>query len=379
MSREYYARYELERKRREALKRKQAAETAEKLLNKYQAQLEEMIAKGFRGYIPDEIARLEADLARIRQDLIDDRPIQARDASQRVGAYIGSLDVIANTAIAQYERAERLRSEQEKARAASRGRSLLDAYYEMVGEIEDVVVANLAAPALDDIHAQIERDGDTRFTESGLRKAVSDAVAEARSRAGAFKAAEEERRQRACLTSRIEDIDLLVRKANIEDADAAASFAARIDRIKLAMEVEHPDNADLEEAISSLGSDLEAQEVSEAARREAVKAIYRQLKSQEFTVERPKRFVSDGSDYVRIVARRPSGKQAICEIGSDGSIRYRFDKYEAMTCLKDIERFNVDLESIYSLSLSDERVLWSNPDRLTKDANRADNDNRRSL
>lgn len=379
MSREYYARYELERKRREALKRKQAVETAEKLLNKYQAQLEGMIAKGFRGYIPDEIARLEADLARIRQDLIDDRPIQARDASQRVGAYIGSLDVIANTAIAQYERAERLRSEQEKARAASRGRSLLDAYYEMVGEIEDVVVANLAAPALDDIRAQIERDGDTRFTESGLRKAVSDAVAEARSRAGAFKAAEEERRQRACLTSRIEDIDLLVRKANIGDADAAASFAARIDRVKLAMEVEHPDNADLEEAISSLGSDLEAQEVSEAARREAVKAIYRQLKSQEFTVERPKRFVSDGSDYVRIVARRPSGKQAICEIGSDGSIRYRFDKYEAMACLKDIERFNVDLESIYSLSLSDERVLWSNPDRLTKDANRADNDNRRSL
>lgn len=379
MSREYYARYELERKRREALKRKQAVETAEKLLNKYQAQLEGMIAKGFRGYIPDEIARLEADLARIRQDLIDDRPIQARDASQRVGAYIGSLDVIANTAIAQYERAERLRSEQEKARAASRGRSLLDAYYEMVGEIEDVVVANLAAPALDDIRAQIERDGDTRFTESGLRKAVSDAVAEARSRVGAFKAAEEERRQRACLTSRIEDIDLLVRKANIGDADAAASFAARIDRIKLAMEVEHPDNADLEEAISSLGSDLEAQEVSEAARREAVKAIYRQLKSQEFTVERPKRFVSDGSDYVRIVARRPSGKQAICEIGSDGLIRYRFDKYEAMTCLKDIERFNVDLESIYSLSLSDERVLWSNPDRLTKDANRADNDNRRSL
>lgn len=89
--------------------------------------------------------------------------------------------------------------------------------------------------------------------------------------------------------------------------------------------------------------------------------------------------MSDGSDYVRIVARRPSGKQAICEIGSDGLIRYRFDKYEAMTCLKDIERFNVDLESIYSLSLSDERVLWSNPDRLTKDANRADNDNRRSL
>ncbi len=379
MSREYYARYELERKRREALEKKRAAETAEKLLNKYQAKLEEMVTKGFRGYIPDEVARLEADLGRIRQDLIDDRPIQARDASQRVGAYIGSLDVIANTAIAQYERAERLRSEQEKARVASMGRSLLETYYEMVGAIDDAVVANIAAPALEDIRAQIERDGEARFTESGLKKALAEAVAEAKSRAKAFKAAEEEKRQHACLVSRIEDIDLLVREANIEDTETAASFAVRINRIKLALEEKQPDSEHIEEAIASLGSELEAQEVSEAARREAVKAIYRQLKSQEFTVERPKRFVSDGSDYVRIVARRPSGKQAICEIGSDGSIRYRFDKYEAMTCLKDIERFNVDLESIYSLSLSDERVLWSNPDRLTKDANRADNDNRRSL
>lgn len=379
MSREYHAHYELERKRREALEKKRAAETAEKLLNKYQAKLEEMVAKGFRGYIPDEVARLEADLGRIRQDLIDDRPIQARDASQRVGAYIGSLDVIANTAIAQYERAERLRSEQEKARVASMGRSLLETYYEMVGAIDDAVVANIAAPALEDIRAQIERDGEARFTESGLKKALAEAVAEAKSRAKAFKAAEEEKRQHACLVSRIEDIDLLVREANIEDTETATSFAVRINRIKLALEEKQPDSEHIEEAITSLGSELEAQEVSEAARREAVKAIYRQLKSQEFTVERPKRFVSDGSDYVRIVARRPSGKQAICEIGSDGSIRYRFDKYEAMTCLKDIERFNVDLASIYSLNLSDARVLWSNPDRLTKDANRAANDDRRSL
>lgn len=379
MSREYYAHYELERKRRKALEKKRAAETAEKLLNKYQAKLEEMVTKGFRGYIPDEAARLEADLGRIRQDLIDDRPIQARDASQRVGAYIGSLDVIANTAIAQYERAERLRSEQEKARVASMGRSLLETYYEMVGAIDDAVVANIAAPALEDIRAQIERDGEARFTESGLKKALAEAVAEAKSRAKAFKAAEEEKRQHACLVSRIEDIDLLVREANIEDTETAASFAVRINRIKLALEEKQPDSEHIEEAIASLGSELEAQEVSEAARREAVKAIYRQLKSQEFTVERPKRFVSDGSDYVRIVARRPSGKQAICEIGSDGSIRYRFDKYEAMTCLKDIERFNVDLASIYSLNLSDARALWSNPDRLTKDANRAANDDRRSL
>lgn len=39
-----------------------------------------------------------------------------------------------------------------------------------------------------------------------------------------------------------------------------------------------------------------------------------------------------------------------------------------MTCLKDIEKFNVDLEQVYSVKLSDERVLWQNPDRLSMDA-----------
>ena len=119
--------------------------------------------------------------------------------------------------------------------------------------------------------------------------------------------------------------------------------------------------------------------ISEEARREAVKAIYQQLKSQEFTVEAPRRFVVDGSDYVRIVARRPSGKQAVCDIDNHGSIKYKFDKYDGMTCLKDIERFNVDLEKIYSLKLTDERVLWSNPDRLTRDANETSEEGRRTL
>jgi len=36
---------------------------------------------------------------------------------------------------------------------------------------------------------------------------------------------------------------------------------------------------------------------------------------------------------------------------------------------KDIEKFNVDLEKVYSIKLSDERVLWENPDKLSTDAN----------
>ena len=135
----------------------------------------------------------------------------------------------------------------------------------------------------------------------------------------------------------------------------------------------------IEEEIGQLGQKIEDAVIEEEVRREAVKAIYQQLKSQEFTVEAPRRFVTESSDYVRIVARRPSGKQVVCEIDSHGALKYKFDKYEGMTCLKDIEKFNVDLERVYSLKLSDERILWSNPDRLTKDAYNAANEDRRTL
>ena len=50
-----------------------------------------------------------------------------------------------------------------------------------------------------------------------------------------------------------------------------------------------------------------------------------------------------------------------------------------MTCLKDIEKFNVDLEKVYSIKLSDERVLWENPDKLSMDANTLPNNEGRKV
>ena len=73
--------------------------------------------------------------------------------------------------------------------------------------------------------------------------------------------------------------------------------------------------------------------------------------------------------------QKPSGKRVICKIDLHGKLMYQFDQYEGSTCLKDIERFNVDLQQIYSIRLSDERVLWQNPDRLDMDATQTSNPN----
>jgi hypothetical protein len=43
-------------------------------------------------------------------------------------------------------------------------------------------------------------------------------------------------------------------------------------------------------------------------------------------------------------------------------------KYEGATCKKDIDSFLPKLEQVYGIKLSNERVIWENPDKISKDA-----------
>ena len=108
--------------------------------------------------------------------------------------------------------------------------------------------------------------------------------------------------------------------------------------------------------------------VTEEVRRQTVKAFIKLLRQQDFTVEKPV-LVEEGSEsYVKFTAQRPSGNRAVCRFDNHGKVRYKFDQYEGMSCLKDIQTVQTELERVYSVKLSDERVLWENPDRLMKDA-----------
>jgi len=49
-------------------------------------------------------------------------------------------------------------------------------------------------------------------------------------------------------------------------------------------------------------------------------------------------------------------------------MEYSFEKYEGATCKKDIDSFLPKLEQVYGIKLSNERVIWENPDKISKDA-----------
>ena len=161
-----------------------------------------------------------------------------------------------------------------------------------------------------------------------------------------------------------EDFLTTVKAHNIEDQEKKQRIIRTIEELKNSgSSVEK-----VAEEISKINQEVEETLVSEDLRREAVKAIFKQLKSQGFAVEPPRLIKNADEDYVKIMAKMPSGKRAVCNLTNKGKIIYKFDNYEGMTCLKDIQKFNVDLENAYSVKLSNERCLWSNPDEIGKDA-----------
>lgn len=161
-----------------------------------------------------------------------------------------------------------------------------------------------------------------------------------------------------------------LKSEKIENQEKTQEFLNKISKLKAGLEIGAVDADTVEKQVVSLESEVDELLISEETRRETVMAIIKQLKKQEFTVEKPQLVQTDGKNFVKIVAKQPSGKRAVCNVDLHGKIAYKFDNYAGMTCLKDIEKFNVDLEKVYSVKLSDERVLWQNPDRLSMDANR---------
>lgn len=124
----------------------------------------------------------------------------------------------------------------------------------------------------------------------------------------------------------------------------------------------------LSQEIKALRKKMDEKELAILERKEVVRSIYQTLKRLDFEVEAPHLVTLNGEEKVKLIAKRPSGKRAQCLVGTKGDVIYKFDEYEGMTCLKDIETFNATLKEAYAIQLSDERLLWENPIREKNEA-----------
>ena len=365
MSRSYEYSYALERAMRQAIYNERVSSTTERFYNRYMKQYEEMISRGYSAYIPSEMKRLQSDLSSIR-NLLMSNPTEARDLSFEVGSYINDLYSMANIAVHQFDRAERIRRDQILEQEREKKIEGMNIYYELIREISNPIVINFAQEELEAVKKSIKEG--TGITLDQLKSKVKSIIQSAESKAEGWKKETVKVQKKNNIISRLEETEKSILNEKIEDKKKTDEFIDRIQKLKESISSGNKSIQTIEKEISQIETVVDDTIITEEVRRETVKAIVKQLRSQEFVISRPQIVKNGDESYVKIVAQKPSGKKAVCKVDLHGKILYKFDNYEGLTCLKDIEKFNVDLEKIYSVKLSDERILWSNPDKLSKDA-----------
>ncbi len=375
MSHEYNAQYELERKRREELERKRAAEYSERMYKEIVARYEQMKNNEYDAYIPDEMDQLAQNIKNISQYLQSD-VFAARNLCNQVQDSLRSMDFLVKSAKEEFARQECLRYEEIQRQKEETKSKLETAFYDQLAKIKNPAVKNFAVHDLEIVKTKI-KNGEI-VNEAKLFSQIKEVCIQADEKAKKWKEEKFAKEKIAIITAQIDDAVKSVESEKFENEDNKNNLINEMKKLKDSVTKESSET-EITEKLDELRTSVDNSLVDEEVRREAVKAIIKELKSQEFTVEKPKIIGTGKDSYVCIKAKKPSGKQAICKINLEGKLNYRFDQYEGMTCLKDIEKFNVDLEKIYSIKLSDERVIWENPDRLSRTQSVSSDSDSRSM
>ena len=375
MSREHDLMYELERKRREELERKRAAEFSEKAYKEIVARYEQMKNAEYDSYVPSEMTELVQNIKNLEQ-LLQADVFEARRLCYQVQNSLSSMDFLVRTAKEEFARQERLRYEEIQRQKAEAKSKLEQMFYTKLSEIKNPAVANFAVQDLESIKSKIQ--SETISSEEILVQQLKTVCEQADERAKKWKAEKIAKEKIAILSAQIDTAIKATENEKFENADNKNKLINEMKTLKDSITAESSES-EIVEKLNTIRSSVDDSLIDEEVRRETVKAIVKELKSQEFTVEKPQIFGTGKDSYVLIKAKKPSGKQATCKISLEGKLNYRFDKYEGMTCLKDIEKFNVDLEKIYSVKLSDERVIWENPDRLSRTQESSSDTQRRNM
>ena len=141
-----------------------------------------------------------------------------------------------------------------------------------------------------------------------------------------------------------------------------AATAALEELDKLSGSIESVSQAEFQSRLAKAMAAADVAVIDENCRRDTVRAVMESLTSAGFVVDKPIRSQGE-SDEVVIRARKPAGSDAVFKVTSEGGFSYKFDNYEGMGCKADIDRVLPQLQEIYGISLKDQRILWTNPDR----------------
>lgn len=369
MSESVSYRWSLEAQRRRQAYLDRIQENAANFSNRYRAKFDDLVNQGLEDYMPNEFAQLRDQLSRLDR-LVSADPERARELSFQVGQQLSQLPSLARTARNEFEARERQRRKELSEMRRQATTALSKFIHELISEIKDPVELDFA---YDEIRT-IQSEYQGRTVDASELDALKSSIG---SRFSAIKGsakikAETWRNEQIKSNAKESSEELLSLYADQARLDAAKNPKAldamltSLDAVKQLIN-KTADHDQIKKKIEEAATQADSAIADENCRRMVVRSIMDSLEKSGFVVSKPKR--SSGEvDEVVILARKPAGAEAAFRVTADGSMIYKFDHYEGMQCKDDIDKVLPLLRDIYGVDLSDERVLWQNPERISKSA-----------
>ncbi|MEI0517528.1 hypothetical protein [Brachyspira murdochii] len=371
--------YELERRRQEELARQNAQRDVMNAIVRHRQSVQNIINEGLNKYVFVENINIQINYI---ERIVNTDPFTARNLSYQLSS---DINYLRNEALNRKREEERIIKEQKN----KNKQAILDYFNKTIMSIDDIILIDFARDKFDNLRNELLNDEGVINSEMNvyskkIESRVKSIIDEANANAGEWRAKKEKEREKRVLQTKIEDIEDNLKKENIESKENIEKRDKLLKQIEAAKASLNSDN--VSENIESIVKDVEIIDketedirITEEVRKDVVKSIIKSLRGSEFEVSAPELIKDDNGGIVKIMAKKPSGKRAVCKVGLNGKLEYIFDNYEGLTCVKDIDKFNKDLEEIYSIKLSDKKVLWENPDRISKGAIDIDKHNERTL
>ena len=375
MSREHQVMYELERKRREEIERQRAGEYVQSAYKRLCREFDRMLEQEYDAYVPDEMERIRQYIRDVEEQSLQD-VFAARDTMRQALSVVSNMSYIVRCAKEEFQRQELVRYEQLQRQREEMKSRLLDFYYEKIASIRNPIVINFSVQDLNLLKESIEK-GDVT-SENDVELHIKQITGNAEASARIWKEEKQDKERMQILQSLIDSGITEVEEEKFENQKKKDQLIQQMRQLKKEVSAATREE-DVSSRLRDIRKEMDSTLIDEKVRKETVRAIIKSLEKQDFTVSKPRIFGEGKDSYVLVKATRPSGKQVSCKINLEGKLNYRFDQYEGMTCLEDIAQFNVDLVKIYSINLSDERVIWENPDRISRTQSIAAEENRRNV
>lgn len=381
MSRSVDIEWQIRREQRRRIYLQKVAATTSSFLERYQSILDDIADQNLVQYIEDDYNQASALLQEALRD-VDAAPEAARELSRRLGGMVGGLPRLARSIREKVQIQERLR-EQERARAerkeyGQQRRAELERTVQFKNTMEEAIKKSLSDPVtLDFAYNEVKKlqqkyvglaqtSSNPAQLEQEFERELSPLVQAARTQAAQWKNRQKEEQKKATVEEQIRVCsDVVEKHATAADNSKLRDIMSKLQDMQktLASGADAPEK--VENDLQQVSDEVEEVLYTEELRRQTLRALKKTLKELGFLF--PELPTIEG-DFVRLSALRPNGEECTFLVKQDGGMRYSFDNYQGSACKKDLAELLPKLDEVYGITLSNERVIWENPDEIGKEA-----------